>query len=381
MNKKKLSKLTEEWQERGIISAEQGEQMIESSPAAADVLQKRLPTVFAILGIVLFAAGIFKLISNNWEALGQLTKLGIMLIGVSVSYYSGFELKFRRKNYPKVGEALILLGALLFGATLALISQMYHFSDNFRNGVLVWTIASLLLAYAIRSKPVLLLGLVSFIVWYSMGGERAVMSIVYLGIAFYFIGSLQHVFQYTKDFKKTFQVAGLAITLITNFYFVGTGFLGPEKAGFIWTVSTTIALVALLSAFTQDVFQKRPRVQYLEYFAFAAVFIYHLFPGLSMFSEAVEFGRLSTGLFLFNNTYMLIVTVFFIFTGYVLRQRYMVNFSIVMLLLHVIYVYFTSFGQYMSSVGFFLVGGVLFFGIAFAIEILRRKINKRIKDV
>ncbi|KKM95971.1 hypothetical protein LCGC14_1182880, partial [marine sediment metagenome] len=83
----------------------------------------------------------------------------------------------------------------------------------------------------------------------------------------------------------------------------------------------------------------------------------------------------------FNNIYMLIVTVFFIFTGYVLRQRYMVNFSIVMLLLHVIYVYFTSFGQYMSSVGFFLVGGVLFFGIAFAIEILRRKINKRIIDV
>ena len=381
MNKKKISKLTEEWQDRGIITAEQGEQMIDSAPVAADVLQKRLPTIFAILGIVLFAAGIFKLISNNWEALGQLTKLGIMLIGISVSYYSGYELKFRRKNYPRIGEALILLGALLFGATLALISQMYHFSDNFRNGVLVWTIASLLLAYAIRSKPVLLLGLVSFIVWYSMGGERAVMSIVYLGIAFYFIGSLQHVFQYTKDFKKTFQVAGLAITLITNFYFVGTGFLGPEKAGFIWTVSTTIALVALLSAFTQDVFQKRPRVQYLEYFAFAAVFIYHLFLGLSMFSEAVEFGRLSTGLFLFNNTYMLIVTVFFIFTGYVLRQRYMVNFSIVMLLLHVIYVYFTSFGQYMSSVGFFLVGGVLFFGIAFAIEILRRKINKRIKDV
>ena len=381
MNKKKLSKLTEEWQQQGIITAEQGEQMLESAPAAADVLQKRLPTIFAILGIVLFAAGIFKLISNNWEALGQLTKLGIMLIGVSASYYSGYELKFRRKNYPRVGEALILLGALLFGATMALISQMYHFSDNFRNGVLVWTIASLLLAYAIRSKPVLLLGLVSFIVWYSMGGEKAVMSIVYLGIAFYFIGSLQHLSQYTKDFKNTFQVAGLAITLIANFYFVGTGVLGPEKAVFMWTVSTTIALVAILSAFTQDVIQKRPRIQYLEYFAFASVFLYHLFPGLIMLSEAEEFGRLSTGLFLFNNTYMLLITVSFIFTGYVLRQRYMVNFSIVILILHIIYVYFASFGQYMSSVGFFIVGGILFLGIAFAIEILRRKINKRIKDV
>ncbi|MEZ4575828.1 MAG: DUF2157 domain-containing protein [Vampirovibrionales bacterium] len=169
-----------DWQQRGIISAEQAEAM-RADLAAAD--QRRqgngLLIVLSTLGAVLLGIGILSFVAANWMAFSSLVKIGLIGTLTLASLGSGALLKYGRAGqigaYPFVGQALMVLASLLLGATLNLIGQTYHVNAHAQSLELLWIVGIIPLAFIIQSRAVLLLAellLLWLALWISIYGHQ-----------------------------------------------------------------------------------------------------------------------------------------------------------------------------------------------------------------
>ena len=75
-----------------------------------------------------------------------------------IAYSSGWYLKETLK-YVKTGEALIILGAIIYGAGIFLIGQMFNISTNWPDGFILWMIGTIAMAYAVESYPLFYLAI------------------------------------------------------------------------------------------------------------------------------------------------------------------------------------------------------------------------------
>lgn len=105
-----------------------------------------------IIGALLISAGIFSFIAANWQALGSSAKILVILSSLLASYSIGWVLHARGRHIT--GHALILLGAVIFGAGIFLIGQIFHLRANWPDGFIIWMIGILPLAVMIKSLPI-----------------------------------------------------------------------------------------------------------------------------------------------------------------------------------------------------------------------------------
>ncbi len=92
----------------------------------------------------------------------------MLFAGLWVSY--GLAEVLTRRGMPGFANAAILLGVSIFGASIMLISQMYHIDGNPPDGVLAWFAGALLAGVALRSNPSLALAMILAVVWGCMNG-------------------------------------------------------------------------------------------------------------------------------------------------------------------------------------------------------------------
>lgn len=135
-----------------------------SAKAAAPAVKRRawnVPVILSIIAAVLIAAGVISLIAYNWAAIGRGVKtLCAFVLLVSVQA-GGVLLALRRPAAPRaLREGIALLWALLFGAAVAFVSQIYRLPSDTCGFFFVWGASSVLLAYAMRSDTVFVLALV-----------------------------------------------------------------------------------------------------------------------------------------------------------------------------------------------------------------------------
>ena len=156
----KLPREVQRWQAQGLITFDQGHAILNGYhfPEAVPDSRNRLVTVLVILGAVLLGLGVILFFAANWQAFPKGFKLGLMLVGVPAIYGIGYWLRYHR-NYQRVGTAIILLGAISFGAAVHLVAQTYNIPVNSPNLVLYWFLGVLPLAYLIRSESITVLAL------------------------------------------------------------------------------------------------------------------------------------------------------------------------------------------------------------------------------
>lgn len=156
------------WSKEGLISEEQEKRLYEKYQLAkiAEESQSTLINAIFIFGAVLIACGIIAFIAAHWDGIPSFVKL-TMIIGIMLAVYAiGFYLWKLKANMPRLGHALVLLGALIFGANIGLIAQIFHLSANFYDGFLVWTVGTLVIAYVTGSIPLADLALISSFIWF-----------------------------------------------------------------------------------------------------------------------------------------------------------------------------------------------------------------------
>ena len=138
------------WVEQGLIAPAIAGQLVR------DVEQNErkamsFGSVLAMMAALLFGAAILVLIAANWEAFPRLLRVAALFATILGGYVGGAVLKTR--DHAAAGEALYLIAAAAFGASIALIGQMYHMSGDESAALVTWCVGTGIAALALRSNP------------------------------------------------------------------------------------------------------------------------------------------------------------------------------------------------------------------------------------
>lgn len=141
------------WRSEGLIDDSQYEQLLERYQfnTLDTSARNRFVTILIGLGSILIGLGVITFVAANWQELPKVAKITLLLglfIGVNIV---GFSLWRQPKEAQKrFGHGLLLLGALILGANMGLMGQMFHINAPFYELLLAWGIGILAMTYSLR---------------------------------------------------------------------------------------------------------------------------------------------------------------------------------------------------------------------------------------
>lgn len=153
------------WVERGWIVEGKDKNILEY--AAAHGVRHSAAQGIAMLGALLLGTGVVLFFAANWGEMAKLTKLAVLFGGMWLAYVAAGRL-LSDEHYPRIGQAVLLLAVIMFGANIMLIAQIYHIDAHYPNGVLTWSLGALMAAYLMRSQPAMAAAIALAIVWTSL---------------------------------------------------------------------------------------------------------------------------------------------------------------------------------------------------------------------
>ncbi|MBP5973858.1 DUF2157 domain-containing protein [Brasilonema sp. CT11] len=164
------------WQNEGLIDRKfyqilaQRYQFNELENAGGD----RFVFTLIAVGSILLGLGVITFVAANWQALSREGKLIILLILFLTTNIAGFSLwrqsaTSRIRRQKNFGEGLLVLGALIIGANMALLAQTFHVNGSIYELFLGWGLAVLLMAYSLRLTSLGILSLILLIIGYLTG--------------------------------------------------------------------------------------------------------------------------------------------------------------------------------------------------------------------
>jgi len=181
-----------QWQADGLISEEQADAILEryglstedwppGEPAAAgstgsvvsaedlaerSTLISRAVSIIGVMGALLVGLGIIIYIAANWDGIPVWARV-TMLVGLTAAINAAGWFLLARLDYPRIGVAMLVVGALAYGASIHLIAQIYHVPVNHPNLTTAWFLGVLPMGYVVRSR--LLVGVSLALLVLSMG--------------------------------------------------------------------------------------------------------------------------------------------------------------------------------------------------------------------
>lgn len=132
----------------------------------AELQSRRGPNLSAALSIlaaVLLGFGAMSFVAANWQDMPRFARLLLLFTSLIASY--GMAGLLFQRGMNAFGHAATLLGLALFGASIMLVSQMFHMDGNPADAVLVWAAGALLTGVLLRSNPALAFAMVLMSTW------------------------------------------------------------------------------------------------------------------------------------------------------------------------------------------------------------------------
>jgi hypothetical protein len=160
-----LSRESEAWVAEGIVSAEQAAAIRSRYADSRDERRSSATTALAVIGAVAVGFGVIGFVAANWDAMSHASRLALLTLSVAASYAAGFHFRDRIGSRPRVGEALYLLGVLLFGASLFLVGQMYNVQAHDPLALLLWALGAIATALVVRSRVIAAASVLIFTAW------------------------------------------------------------------------------------------------------------------------------------------------------------------------------------------------------------------------
>jgi uncharacterized membrane protein len=133
----------------------------------ADLASRKPPfgaaAILAMLGAVLFGFAVMSFVAANWTAMPKLVRLLLLLVTLWGCYGGAAWLLTR--NLAMFAQAAVLAGIAVYGASIMLISQMYHMDGSPPDAVLLWALGALLAAVLVPSPAALAATYMLLVVW------------------------------------------------------------------------------------------------------------------------------------------------------------------------------------------------------------------------
>jgi uncharacterized membrane protein len=152
--RRQLRQEAEQWRTEGLIDASVYEQL-SNRYQFSDIetaARNRFTLILLGLGSVLLGLGIITFVAANWQVWSREWKIILLLSGFVGINAAGFYL-WRRPTerwQRRLGQGLLLLGALVLGANMALMSQLFHQSGLLYQLFIAWGLGVLAMAYSLR---------------------------------------------------------------------------------------------------------------------------------------------------------------------------------------------------------------------------------------
>ena len=166
-----LRQEAEVWRTEGIINDSQHEQLAQRYQFnALDTSSRNLFVMVLIgLGCILVGLGIITFVASNWQELSKSFKVVLLLsLFVSVNTTGFYSWRKLRESSQRLGNGLLILGALILGANMALMGQIYHVNNPFYELMLAWGIGVLAMAYSLRLTSLSMLAIL--LIWIGQWG-------------------------------------------------------------------------------------------------------------------------------------------------------------------------------------------------------------------
>lgn len=386
-------KLINKWYtEKTINKAQATKMMADVTNYSKESRSNKFITLISTIGAILLGIGAILFIASNWQELSQLMKVIILVGSTFAAYYVGYLFKYQKQNLPKVGSALLFLGALLFGATIILITQIYNINANNHILILLWLIGILPLVYALRSAPIAGLTTILFYLWiglffsqrnewwfFEVLGRFSIVLFIAGSIMLFAIGGLHYLSPKLKDIARIYRLGSLKVLMICLFLLT-----------FEWF--SKLSSSRMVDWFNQTQEQLLTGVVIFSILAILITVINWFFnksESLSVYEGPLSLGLVALALIFFfypttTTIYMVLfnllfpgLTILFIYLGYNREDMQLVNLGMLWLSIFLVAKYFDWFWKLLERSIFFIVGGLILVLGGIALEKKRRQIKEQ----
>ena len=156
----RIKKEIELWRSEGLISPEQTQLLSSRYPET----EFRATSILPMLGAILLGVGIILFFAANWPIIPVAIKLILILSALFTCHYFAYKYRYE-KNNVWLGNSLLLLGGILFGAAIFLIAQIYNINAYYPNGILFWGLGVMLMAWVTGERSVTVLSILLLLAW------------------------------------------------------------------------------------------------------------------------------------------------------------------------------------------------------------------------
>lgn len=376
--------LIQKWLDEGTINYAQAEKMrADIEEYKTEHRSKKQIIAFSTIGAILIGIGAILFVSSNWEKIGDTVKI-LLLAGSTVGiHYTGYHLKYENQKYPKLGSSLLFLSALIFGASLFLIAQIYNINANNSTLVLIWLLGVFPLIYGYRSTEVAGLCSLLFYLWIGLmyserNGFNELINILDLylisGIAIYFTGTLHELLAKVKHAAPTFKFMGLQAVLIALFIYT----FGPLESKGEEIISAIYAFLGIL--FLAVLLSKSLRSRLTGFqtdMSMAAISF--LMAGITLIatnSPVPEEAYMG-----FFNLVFLGLLVLLLYAGYSTEDIGIINTAMFWFIPLIFARYFDFFWDFLPRSFFFILGGLALLTLSVVLERKRRELKAQFAGV
>ena len=385
-----LTRESEAWVAEGIVSAEQAAAIRARYAGAQEERRGSATTALAVIGAIAVGFGVIGFVAANWEGMSHAARLALLTLAVAGSYAAGFQLRDRTSSYPRIGEALYLLGVLLFGASLFLVGQMYNVEAHDPLALLIWAGGATATALVVRSRAIAVASVLIFTSWVGWEFGRAlddaggdtwgafpVVAVCYGGALYGLATAAQerireHWFA-SSGFLESGRGVGLPVAAAGLFVFTFSdaadelGQAGDDLSGALLAGLLLLAALALAGAAALAL-TRRPSGRYEAGVLGAAVAILLL---------AILAGGNGDAYAVVFNVLFAAVALGVVYAGYLSDEAWLVNLGVAFVAVDLVARYFDVFWSALPrSVG--MIGaGLLVLGIAYVLERQRKRLLQR----
>lgn len=375
-----MEKRITRWLENGLITKEIALNLLKDVKEEKAKLHKlKLNITIYTISVVLIGSGIISFIAgNDWilELLNKFEIIKIILLFMlsAGSLWGGYKLAYEKKNFPKLGNALIVLSSLLIGATYALIGQIYNINANNTGLMFVWLISILPMAYLFKNFAINVISIILYVFgtcfYFSDTGKTiACLSLfmpLMLGCSLYSFGNISFVLEKFNNFSLSYKLTGLFpifITLLTLTFAEDEIFQTTEPSYYI-----AIVLILILNFFNYIKNKKETSLLKIE-----TIFINSILLFLVLMIALPKF----SGLFFSLLAHIAIIAIisFGYNYGYKYRNIKIISSTNWYLIIYLLINYCRWSWNYLNKTAFFLIGGTLLLALGIYFEKSQRKLK------
>jgi uncharacterized membrane protein len=124
------------WVGQGWVNADHANLILKDAELNQKEGWLRLPVILAGLGALLVFLGVIAFVAANWQEMGRSFKVFLLLLATGTSLLG--MMQARLKGNEGLSQGLAFLTALIFGADILLMAQIYQLPPNPPGGALLW---------------------------------------------------------------------------------------------------------------------------------------------------------------------------------------------------------------------------------------------------